>query len=173
MPSVLWGGKPGAEFANGAKGAGRNAGKARRLYKAEAERRGEPASAMGHGTVMKTWRNSYASGFVSEISSRLWRMRYTAGEESQALILAGRKDAIRDAFYERYPQYRPTNAPEIGNGRDGCKRCAKAKSGFCNDHRHLKPSYSSKDPAFNSAAYTSGGSPARTVDLGTTGRISS
>lgn len=144
----------------------------RMMVKAEAELRGDdPNIVLGQGNNMKTFRASYAEGFSTEIYSRLLRMRYVAGEESQALVLAGRKDAVDEAFYVKYPQYRPQpRTAAIGNGRDACSKCAKAKSGFCNEHRHLRPT-AAKEASFNPRAYRAGGSAASTVDLGTKGRL--
>lgn len=169
---VLWGYKLGLD--PNPNSVGRNAGKARRLYRAQAVVLGEdPKELMGQGNNVETYRRSYAEGFVSEIWNRLLRMRYTKGEESQGLVLAGRKEAVAEAFYERYPQYRPqASAKPIGNGRDGCVRCAKAKSGYCRDHAHLKPSNGrTHERPVNYRAARRGADAAATVDLGTKGRL--
>jgi len=169
---VLWGKK--LELINTPAGVGRNAGKARRLYKAEAIARGEdPEMLMGQGMNVKTWRSSYADGFVQEIYMRLLRMRYDKGEESQTLILAGRSEAVREAFYTEYPQFRPQpRAGSLTTGRDSCPRCARAKSGYCRDHAYLKPSYAQGgEKKINHRAFNRGSDAATTVDLGTKRRL--
>ena len=78
---------------------------------------GEDASALlGRGNNMVTFRESYAAGFVNTINSRLWRMREQAtAETGGALVPVSRKEAVEEAFYGKYPQYRPKpfdpNAP--------------------------------------------------------------
>lgn len=142
--------------------------KARKLYEAEARSRGEdPKELMGQGNSVKVYRQSYAEGFTAELWHRLVRMRYTKGEESQGLVLAGRRDAVQEAFYERYPQFRPQpRAGRIGE----CPQCAKAKSGHCRKHPapRIGPAKS-----YNHRAATRGAEAAATVDLGATGRLTS
>lgn len=86
------------------------------VFKKECIRRGEdPDVLLGRGNNVKTYRRSYADGFVEQFGTRLWRMRTSHGEESGALVLASREEAVEEAFYERYPQFRPRpvdpNAP--------------------------------------------------------------
>lgn len=145
-----------------------------RLYAKEATLRGEnPEELTGKGNNVETYRRSYAEGFADELWWRLYRMKYTKGEEGQYLVLAGRAGAVMEAFYERYPQFRPdTTTKPIGNGRDGCAKCAKAKSGYCRDHAHLKRSAQRERPV-NAHAAKRGAEAAATVDLGAKGRLGS
>ena len=90
--------------------------KVTKIFKAEAERRGEdPSALLGRGNSVKTYRSSYADGFVSQLHQRLYRMRSAHGQESGAIVLADRSERVKEAFYEKYPQYRPAevdpNAP--------------------------------------------------------------
>lgn len=146
--------------------------KARKLYEAEAKLRGEnPAELLGQGNSVKTYRESYAEGFTNELWSRLNRMKIEAGEHSQAIVLAGRSEAVKEAFYTKYPQYRPAKvAGKLGNPAETCSKCAKAKSGFCREHSYLRPRVG-KERSFNYRAYTRGQDAASTVDLGVTKRL--
>lgn len=146
--------------------------KARALFKAEAEARGEdPAILLGKGNSVKAFREDYASGFVSTMRSRLTNMRATRGEDEKGLVLAGRVNNIQEAFYERYPDQRPVSgkAGPYRAPNDGCAKCAKAKSGYCRDHNYLKPRYRTVGRAMNYDAYDRGSAAARTVDLGAGG----
>lgn len=141
--------------------------KARKLYEAEALARGEnPKELMGQGNSVKVYRKSYAEGFAVELWWRLERSKVEAPSDG-ALVLASRATGVEEAFYERYPQYRPTeSAGALGDPREDCDRCKKAQSGYCNRHRYLKPK-AGKDRAFNYGAFSQGKAAASTVDLGT------
>lgn len=161
---ALWGANDPGIYPS-AKSVGRLAGKARRLYSAEAEARGEdPKELMGQGNSVKTYRESYGQGFADEVYYRLRRMRADTGGQSGALVLAGRKDAIKEAFYEKFPQYRPsTEAVKY----EECAKCKRAKSGQCRDHKLRMP----KAQPVNYQARQAGASAAATVDLGNTKRL--
>lgn len=145
--------------------------KVRKMFAAEATLRGEdPAALLGRGSNMKLFRESYASGFVSEFSLRLSRMRQARAQHEQGLVLAGRKAAIDEAYYERHPDRRPTPRPAIGQAdTTKCAKCAKAQSGYCRDHAWMRPRKGRVRYA-NSEALSRGRSAARSVDLGITGR---
>lgn len=146
--------------------------KVRAMFKAEAILRGEdPTALLGKGSNMKLYRESFAQGFTTTFSNRLYRMRESRGMVSHGLVLANRKEAIDEAFYERFPQYRPQPAstPQIGNGHGSCPKCAKAASGYCRDHQWMKPRKGRTRYA-NSTALDRGRNAARSVDLGITGR---
>lgn len=146
--------------------------KVRKLFKEEAIARGEdPTVLLGKGNSVKAFREDYAGGFVATMRSRLRNMRASRGENETGLVLAGRLETVNEAFYERYPQYRPA-APEAGPYRApnfGCKKCAKAKSGYCREHGWLRPRYRKVGRSLNAAAYDRGSDAARTVDLGSGG----
>lgn len=141
--------------------------KVRKMFEAEAIARGEdPKPLLGRGSNMKLFRESYASGFVSEYRSRLYFMRASRGAGEVGLVLANRKDQIDEAFYARFPDRRPQPIPQIGEANPKrCERCAKAKSGYCRDHAWMRPRKQRARYA-NSTAYARGVSAARAVDLG-------
>lgn len=146
--------------------------KARALFKAEAEARGEdPSVLLGKGNSVKAFREDYASGFVNTMSNRLTVMRSTRGEDERGLVLAGRVNAIEEAFYERYPKARPVSGATgpYRSPNHGCEKCAKAKSGYCRDHNYLKPRMVRYGRDTNMAAWDRGSAAARTVDLGSGG----
>lgn len=169
--------------------------KARRLFKAEAIKRGEnPAELLGQGNNMSTYRESYANGFITELHWRLHYMRQSRGEESQGLVLAGRKERIDEAFYERYPSYAPpkplptadAEAEEVEeegeasvarnhtrgdyvDPRAHCDKCQRAKSGYCRDHSYLRPSTAVyRERPVHRGGERAGRDAARSIDLGTT-----
>lgn len=142
--------------------------KVRAMFKAEAVARGEdPDVLLGKGINVKAFRKDYADGFCAELWSRLRRVRQATAEDRKSLVLAGRKNAIDEAFYGKYPTMKPqpTTTPRIGTGQDTCPKCAKAKSGYCREHMYLKPK-ASRSRQTNWAAFDRGSSAARQVDLG-------
>jgi hypothetical protein len=155
--------------------------KVRNMFRAEAAARGEDVEGLsGRGVSVATFRESYADGFQAEAARRLRRMKMSSGDTG-ALVLKSRKDEVDEAFYEKYPEYRPgqtINAPAIGDDRKDCEKCKKAKSGYCRDHQWLKPSTARPRYRQTSAAgYARGETAAQSVDLtggGTsrTGRVS-
>jgi hypothetical protein len=140
--------------------------KVRKMFAAEAEARGEdPKVLTGQGNSVKVFRQSYAQGFAYEIGRRLMDMKLYYKAEGVALVLAGRKDKIMEAFYERYPQYRPRPASgAIGDGTEGCAKCKAAKSGYCREHSYLRPRKLKEEP-FNRKGYDRGAAAARSVKL--------
>jgi len=149
--------------------------KVREMFKREAIKRGEdPAPLLGKGVNVKGYRASYADAFDREIWIRLNLMKQARGEESQALVMADRSNVIAETFYEKYPKLRPAPAatPRIGTGQDTCPKCAKAKSGYCREHSYLRPSMArSRGPRHNYHGAAAGRAAARSVDLGTKGRL--
>lgn len=125
IAAVMWGQ---ATHANNAK--------VTKLYAQACEARGEDPKVAGRQVNAKTFRESYADSFVSRINTRLYELKsWVAGQESGALVLRGRKEAVDEAFYERFPSMRPKPRIE-GQDYSGCKKCAKAKSGRCRDHSY-------------------------------------
>jgi hypothetical protein len=141
--------------------------KVRAMFKAEAQRRGEdPRILLGIGNNVKKFREDFASGFETELWSRLYNMRASRGESEVGLVLASREAAITEAYYEKYPQFRPVKVSgAIGNVQSECAKCAAAKSGYCREHSYLRPT-KGKERTVNYAAYSRGKDAARTVDLG-------
>lgn len=144
--------------------------KVTKLFKQECEKRGEnPDALLGRGNSVKTYRTSYAEAFVSEFATRLWRLRQVHAEEEKGLVLVSRKEKVDEAYYARYPQYRPKK--DGGTWKDpqaDCDKCKRAKSGYCRDHQYLKPSSSWKEPRRNHTAAARGRSAAQLVDIGNT-----
>lgn len=145
--------------------------KARGLFKKEAIARGEdPQVLLGKGNSVANYREDYATGFANEVWHRLSRMRQGRAEISGELVLAGQKEKVDEALYERYPQLRPARQPagpppppENAN----CPKCKAAKSGYCREHAWMKPrTGSSRQRSFNAAAYDRGQHAAQSVDLG-------
>jgi hypothetical protein len=147
--------------------------KVRAMFKAEAIKRGEdPSVLLGKGNSVKAFREDFALGFVFTLADRLRQMRNARNEMEQAgLVLASRNEAVNEAFYAVYPQYRPVDAPirsTVGyvDPRKGCAKCDKAKSGYCRDHSYLKPRVHRSGRETNWTAYDRGGDAARAADLG-------
>lgn len=146
--------------------------KVRKMFADEAVKRGEdPAPLLGKGVNVKIYRESYAQGFRGAWAVRLMTMRTERGGEG-GLVLAGRADAIKEAFYDKYPGARPKAAVEGQTGvrQHQCPKCQAAKSGYCRDHAWLRPSRSrSKVRYANPAGVARGQDAARRVDVGSYG----
>lgn len=131
--------------------------KVTKVYIQACKERGEDPKVVGKRLNAKTYRESYADGFVAEIRARLRRMRATAAE-STALVLAGRNEAVEEAFYEQFPHLRPK--PAVA-GSTTCAKCRKAASGYCRDH---KPRAYKPRP-FSQQGWAAGSEAARDADL--------
>lgn len=111
-------------------------GRVGRLYKAECEERGEEALLSGRGVTGRAYREQYAEQFAVTMRNRLWQARQAAAVSGGGMVLHGRQERIDEAFYAFYPDQRPKPAlPEGTNQEPQCEKCAKAKSGQCNEHR--------------------------------------
>lgn len=82
------------------------------VYKREAAARGEKAEVVGKGFNLKDFRAMYTDNFLSTFQSRLYRMSLHSGEQG-ALVLKSRKSEIDEAFYQRYPHLRPSEATTV------------------------------------------------------------
>ncbi len=152
--------------------------KARNMARSWAEKIGEdPSVFSGRGNDMETYRKSFASGFLDTLTNRLYAMKRSRNiEESGALVLASRTDAIKEALWERYPNRRPK--PAIDNASEStvaqqhsCDKCDKAKSGYCREHSWMRPRRSSVSAGkYNVRAAERGRDAARSVNLGITER---
>jgi hypothetical protein len=140
------------------------------LIKKGAEEAGEdPKAILGQGNSIKTFRESYASGFYSTLISRLRTMALHRGETDKGLVLASLEEQVEEMFFAEYPNLRPSESgrAEYVDPRKDCVKCPKTKSGYCREHQYLKPSTGRGRPgSFNYEAYSKGGHAARTVDLG-------
>lgn len=115
-----------------------NNAKVTRLYRAACAKRGEDAEVSGRQVSVKTFREVYARAFVEQYYRRLREARdATDKAEGGALVLPGRAERVDEAFYERFPQYRPTPSAEPTEPAGPCAGCAKTKSktGKCKLHR--------------------------------------
>lgn len=145
---------------------GRAHDKVTRIFKQEAKRRGENVSnRTGKHVNAKTYRMSYADSFISEINSRLWRMRQSSG--GTEIVLQSRREEVLEAFYAAYPARRPQpTAGSRGSSEDTeCARCKRAKSGYCRQHAYRRPRRMT-GRRYNMAAVEQGRAAARAVDLG-------
>lgn len=142
--------------------------KVRAMFKKECELRGEdPSALLGKGVNVKGYRTNYAHAFTARIAQRLHDMRIARGEFEQGMVLASREENIKEAFYERFPELRPSTRPAIGNTQAECKKCEKAKSGYCRDHQWMKPRTSSRGGVrYDSAAQARGRAAADSADIG-------
>lgn len=144
------------------------------LIKKGAEEAGEdPKVILGQGNNIKTFRESYASGFYYTLTSRLRDLALNRGETDKGLVLASLEAQVEEMFYGEYPHLRPSEtgrAEYVAPNKD-CAKCEKTKSGYCRDHGYLRPrSGGGRAPAYNYEAADMGRSAARTVDLGPGGR---
>jgi Protein of unknown function (DUF2786) len=147
--------------------------KVRKMFETEALLRGEdPKPLLGRGMNVKQYRRSYAEGFDYEFYSRLSRAKFAAAQQETGLVLASRKDQINEAYYERFPMYRPQAAPSgslhsVGFvSHENCPKCKAAKSGYCRDHGYLKPSTRLYTDRTNHTALRRGRAAAHEVNLG-------
>lgn len=126
-------------WGNGEDAAARS--KVQRIYKREAARRNEPVMAAGLGFSTATYRQAYADAFQMTLSRRLREARDAADSVGGSLVFYGRSARVDEAFYVAFPHLRPTNTPAEPwvDPRTGCAKCAKAKSGACNDHFYMRP----------------------------------
>jgi hypothetical protein len=112
-------------WGNGAGDLAQNRSKVQRMYLAEARRQGVSATATGLGFQAKDYRRAYASEFNSALESRLRRARDAANASGGVVVLAGRKDRVREAFYTMFPSERPrsTVSREYVDPTLNCDRC--------------------------------------------------
>jgi len=142
-----------------------------RVYKSECKRRGEEPAVAGRGVNGAAYREMYAEQFVDTLRSRLWQARQSAGS-GRGLVLHGRDERVKEAFYERFPDRRPKPEVEAGTGTEiaeRCERCAKAKSGVCRQHHLPTPRMNRGRDPYSAAARRgreAGAAAARHVNLG-------
>jgi hypothetical protein len=89
--------------------------KVTRLYKAACEARGEEPVLTGKGNMMGAFRESYANHFKTEFWLRLNRAKDGVDVTAGALVLAGRKENVDEAFYNLFPEHRPDKVAKTTN----------------------------------------------------------
>jgi hypothetical protein len=76
------------------------------VYKRYCAEQGLEPVMTGKGNSMKTFREAFASAFPNTLWDRLYNARAAAAAEGAVEIL-GRKEAVDELLYERYPDLRP------------------------------------------------------------------
>lgn len=108
-----------------------NSAKVGRIFKEEAARRGEDASAMTRGFDHEVYREAYAREFVWTVTDRLREARDAALSSGGAVSLHGRAEKVLEAFYTVFPELRPKPPSEVvvedEETNNGKKRVAKRK----------------------------------------------
>lgn len=84
-----------------------NRSRAQRLYVKECQARGERPALEGMGTDAGSYRQAYATGFVSTVSDRLRAARDAANSSGGLPEFAGRADRIKEAMWTAHPRLRP------------------------------------------------------------------
>lgn len=105
------------------------------LYKSACEKRGEDPKVSGRNVNAKNYRTLYAEEFAIELNRRMQRAQDGADSTGGTMVLAGRADRVDEAFYDRFPEMRPST--EVVETKE-CERCAKRKAkgeGPCRDHK--------------------------------------
>jgi hypothetical protein len=135
--------------------------KVTKLYAEACAARGEDPKVVGRSVNAKTFRASYADAFVAETRNRLRRMRTMEAQEAGVIVLAGREEAVNEAFYEAYPELRPAAYLPGKSEYKPCEKCAKAKSGSCRAHTYR----AAKPAPFSNVGWSAGTNAAREADL--------
>lgn len=84
-----------------------------KFYKEECEARGEVPVLDGRGINAALYRDEFARSFVDELESRLRRARDAADSTGGALVLSGRDERVKEAFYNEFPSLRPVPVTEV------------------------------------------------------------
>lgn len=87
------------------------ADKASKLYGTACREKGSEPKLLGRSTNMKIYKEQYAEHFVTELYWRLMDSRNGVDVERGGLVLANRAGKVEEAFYERYPEFRPSTLP--------------------------------------------------------------
>jgi hypothetical protein len=147
-------------WSNGEVAAARS--KVQRIYLRECEVRGEQPMATGLNHDTKTYRQAYAESFRNTLARRLQAARDAADSVGGAVVLHGRADRVDEAFYARFPMYRPSDTPPAP--AEPCKRCQPGKP--CRTHRWTKTDEARWQRANHSPSATAGRASGRTAAEG-------
>jgi hypothetical protein len=104
-----------------------------RMYKQECSRREEQPMLAGRGVTGAVYRESYSQEFVWALARRLRRAQDGADTLRGGLVLHGREDRVREAFYTHFPRMRPSTDVEPYKADDRCTQCTDEKK--CKEHR--------------------------------------
>lgn len=97
-----------------------------KIYQKVCAERGENPKVVGRGVNIKTYRTVYSRQFTSTLARRLREARDGADTVGGALVLHGRQERVDEAFYERFPEYRPSSAPRTAEDKPTKKSRKKA-----------------------------------------------
>lgn len=98
-----------------------------KIYKAECERRGESIALDGKGISLKDFRAAYAREFVWKVDERLRDARDAFDGTHGAVTLHGRKERVMEAFYTRFPEYRPSTEVVVAKDAPKAKQAKPRK----------------------------------------------
>lgn len=98
-----------------------------KLYKAECAARGEAPALDGRGVNAALYRDEFAKAFASELEYRLRRARDAADSVGGRMVLAGRAERVKEAFYQEFPDYRPQPKTEVAVVETAVAEVAKPK----------------------------------------------
>lgn len=142
-----------------------------KTYKEECAARGEEAVLNGKGIDLATYRRAYSEAFDRRFRVRLRDARDGAGEAG-GVVFAGRKERVQEAFWDIFPEDRPSQDLDVREGRpipnaevevqeEECQRCKRSKSasGKCPDHKPWTPTLAQErawNRQINSAAASAG-----------------
>ena len=86
-------------------------GRVSTIYKRECERRGEDPRVSGRNVNAKTYRKLFSEQFVGTLRTRLHEARQAADKADRPMVLHGRDERVAEAFYQLFPDQRPSNVP--------------------------------------------------------------
>lgn len=137
-----------------------NRSRAQRLYVKECQARGEQPALEGLGTDATTYRDAYASGFVSAVYDRLRASRNAADRHGGAVVFAGRAERVREAMYVAHPHLRPVPREERKDTPAKAKAVKPWKPTKADQKRWAR-----QNGAAAQAGRTAGGEAAQNVDI--------
>lgn len=141
-----------------------NRSRAQRLYVAECRERGEQPALTGLGTDATTYRDAYASGFVSAVYDRLRAARDAADRHGGAVVFAGRAERVREAMYAKHPHLRPVPRTEKPQDDKPAKKVKPWKPTKADIRR-----WERQNGAAAQAGRAAGGEAAQNVEIAPTG----
>jgi hypothetical protein len=139
------------------------------LYVKACAARGEEPILIGKGTDNKTYREQYATGFTNELYMRLNAARNGVNTGGAELVLAGRKEAVDEAYYADNPWARPaadTGSQEVVELSAKEQRALERE--LARQQAERRKRVAKANSATGRAALGRGRDAARTVDLGGT-----